>query len=73
MPAAIQNQAAKRADYETRGACAENAQHRRLVFAWHEYDRADQPDTPTVYRPGDLAEAEPAVPGWRISVDEVFA
>jgi len=33
--------------------------------------RAPQPE-PTVYRRGDLAEAEPAVPGWRMPVDELF-
>jgi hypothetical protein len=27
---------------------------------------------PTIYRRGELAEAEPAVPGWRLSVDELF-
>jgi Uma2 family endonuclease len=32
--------------------------------------RAGQP--PAVFRRGDLADAEPAVPGWRIAVDEVF-
>jgi len=26
----------------------------------------------TVYRRGQVAEAEPAVPGWRMSVDELF-
>ena len=26
-----------------------------------------------VYRSGDTAEAEPAVPGWRMTVDEIFA
>ena len=35
--------------------------------------RATAPDAPTVYRRGDVAEAEPAVPGWRIPVDELFA
>jgi Uma2 family endonuclease len=34
--------------------------------------RPDQPDQPTVYRRGDVAEAEPAVPGWRLGVDELF-
>jgi Uma2 family endonuclease len=34
--------------------------------------RADQPDVPTIYRRGDVAEAEPAVPGWRMPVDELF-
>ena len=35
--------------------------------------RADRPDTPDVYRRGEVAEAEPAVPGWRFAVDELFA
>lgn len=34
--------------------------------------RATSPDAPTIYRRGDVAEAEPAVPGWAISVDELF-
>ena len=34
--------------------------------------RATDPANPTVYRRGDTAEAEPAVPGWRMSVDERF-
>ena len=32
--------------------------------------RAADPDNPTVYRKGDVAEAEPALPGWRIPVDD---
>jgi Uma2 family endonuclease len=35
--------------------------------------RASAPDTPTIYRRGDMAEAEPAVPGWRLPVDELFS
>ena len=35
--------------------------------------RADAPDQPVRFAPGQIAEAEPAVPGWRIPVDEVFA
>jgi hypothetical protein len=31
--------------------------------------RADNPDHPTIYRWGQVAEAEPAVPGWRMPVD----
>ena len=34
--------------------------------------RATDPDTPTIYRRGDMAEAEPAVPGWRLSVSDLF-
>jgi Uma2 family endonuclease len=35
--------------------------------------RAGEPATPTVYRRGDVAEAEPAVPGWSMPVDNLFA
>lgn len=34
--------------------------------------RASAPDAPTVYHRGQLAEAEPAVPGWTMPVDELF-
>ena len=34
--------------------------------------RAASPDQPTIYRRGQLAEAEPAVPGWKMPVDELF-
>lgn len=34
--------------------------------------RRDDPDNPTIYRRGDTAGAEPAVPGWRMPVDELF-
>ena len=34
--------------------------------------RASDPDNPTMYRRGDIASAEPAVPGWQMPVDELF-
>ena len=34
--------------------------------------RATDPGNPTMYRRGDSAEAEPAVPGWRMAVDALF-
>ncbi|MBC7922780.1 MAG: Uma2 family endonuclease [Ferruginibacter sp.] len=34
--------------------------------------RAADPGTPTVYRRGEMAEAEPAVPGWQMRVDKLF-
>lgn len=34
--------------------------------------RADDPENPTIYRRGEMAEAEPALPGWRIAVDALF-
>jgi Uma2 family endonuclease len=35
--------------------------------------RADAPDQPAVYHKGQAAEAEPALPGWRLPVDAIFA
>jgi Uma2 family endonuclease len=32
----------------------------------------DNPDHATVYHRGEIAEAEPAVPGWSIAVDDLF-
>lgn len=34
--------------------------------------RASDPNNPTIYRQGEIAEAEPAVPGWKMPVDELF-
>ncbi len=34
---------------------------------------AKSPDTPTIFCRDDIADAEPAVPGWRMSVDELFS
>jgi Uma2 family endonuclease len=34
--------------------------------------RVSDPDNPTIYRRGEMAEAEPAVPGWRIAVNDLF-
>jgi Uma2 family endonuclease len=34
--------------------------------------RATDPEHPTIYRRGEQAEAEPAVPGWTMSVDDLF-
>ena len=34
--------------------------------------RSSDPDNPTVYRRGEVAEAEPAVPGWTMPVDDLF-
>jgi Uma2 family endonuclease len=70
-PAAEAEMAAKRADYIAAGT--------RVVWdvdpeaeLVHVY-RADDPTTPTTFRRGEVADAEPAVPGWRIALDEVFA
>ena len=34
--------------------------------------RASAPNNPTIYRRGEIAEAEPAVPGWNMPVDDLF-
>jgi Uma2 family endonuclease len=34
--------------------------------------RAVEPENPTLYRRGESAEAEPALPGWTMSVDDLF-
>lgn len=34
--------------------------------------RASAPTQPTTYRRGQGAEAEPAVPGWQMAVDQIF-
>ena len=31
------------------------------------------PDQPVIFRRGAIADAEPAVPGWRMKVDDIFA
>ena len=69
-PAAEEEMAAKRADYFAAGA--------RVVWDVDllgedvvKVYRADA-EAPTVYRRGETAEAEPAVPGWRLEVDRLF-
>ncbi|MGH9760575.1 MAG: Uma2 family endonuclease [Blastocatellia bacterium] len=36
------------------------------------YDAAN-PNSPRIFRRGEIADAEPALPGWRIPVDELFS
>ena len=36
------------------------------------YD-VNNPDNPKIFRRGDVADAEPVVPGWKISVNELFS
>ena len=35
--------------------------------------RSSDPEHPTTFHRGDIADAEPAVPGWRVPVDWIFA
>lgn len=34
--------------------------------------RAEDPDNPVIYRSDEIAEAEPALPGWTLSVDDLL-
>ena len=34
--------------------------------------RRDNPDTPKIFRRGETADAEPALPNWEIAVDDLF-
>jgi hypothetical protein len=36
------------------------------------YKESD-PENPVIFRRGEMADAEPAIPGWRMAVDELFA
>jgi Uma2 family endonuclease len=35
--------------------------------------RANDPENPAVYRRGEAADGEPALPGWKLPVDDLFA
>lgn len=62
---------AKRADYFTAGTLVVwdvDLLSEDVVRVY----RASDPNHPKVYRRGEMAEAEPAVPGWRMPVDELF-
>jgi hypothetical protein len=34
--------------------------------------KASDPDNLVIFRRGDIADTEPAVPGWRMAVEELF-
>jgi Uma2 family endonuclease len=69
--AAEADMATKRADYFAAGTLVVwDVDPIAQAVAVH---KAPAPAQPVVYRPGETAEAEPAVPGWRMPVDEVFA
>jgi Uma2 family endonuclease len=70
-PKAEARMAAKRAEYFAAGTLVVwdvDLLRHRVVRVY----RASEPAAPTVYRPGEVAEAEPAVPGWSMPVDELF-
>ncbi len=61
----------KRSDYFAAGTLVvwDVNPRERIIYAY----RYDRPDEPAVFGVGQVADAEPALPGWRVSVDEVFA
>lgn len=70
-PRAEREMAAKRADYFAAGT----------LVVWDvdllsddiiRVYRASDPETPAIYRRGEIAEAEPAVPGWTFAVNDLF-
>ena len=70
-PKAEEKMAEKRADYFATGT--------RVVWdvdllakVVRSYS-ADAPDSPLIFRRGETAHAEPAVPGWSMPVDDLFA
>ena len=70
-PAAEREMAAKRADYFACGTLVVwdvDLLSEDVVKVY----RASDPDHPTIYRRGEIAEAEPAVPGWRMPIDDLF-
>jgi Uma2 family endonuclease len=69
--AAEAEMAAKRADYFAAGTLVvwDVDPLAETVTAY----RASDPRKPLVYRKGDVADAEPAVPGWRIAVNDIFS
>ena len=70
-PAAELAMAAKRADYFAAGTLVVwdvDVLRERLVRVY----RASDPSTPTVFRRGERADAEPALRGWTMPVDDLF-
>lgn len=62
----------KIADYFAAGAQVVwdvDLQSEEVIKKYHAAD----PEHPTIFRRGDLADAEPAVPGWTFAVDSLFA
>lgn len=70
-PAAEQAMAQKRADYFSAGTLVvwDVDVLRDMVVRVY---RSTEPTHPTIYGKGELAEAEPAVPGWTMPVDDLL-
>jgi Uma2 family endonuclease len=70
-PAAEQEMANKRADYFAAGTQVVwdvDMIRDKVVRVY----RASAPERPTIYAVGDFADAEPALPGWRMAVADLL-
>ena len=70
-PVAERTMAAKRADYFAAGTLLVwdvDVLRQHVVRVY----RASAPETPTILHRGERADAEPALPGWSMPVDDVF-
>jgi Uma2 family endonuclease len=70
-PAAERAMQAKRADYFACGTQVVwdvDLQSEDVIKSY----KVSDPDNPVIFRRGEIADAEPAVPGWRMAVDELF-
>ncbi len=69
-PASDAEYTAKRADYFAAGTTVvwDVNPRERTVARF----RADAPDLPRIFGMDDIADAEPALPGWRMAVRDIF-
>jgi Uma2 family endonuclease len=70
-PTAEREMAAKRADYFACGTLVVwdvDVQSDDVIKSY----QASDPNHPMIFRRGDIADAEPAVPGWRMAVNDLF-
>ena len=70
-PKAEERMASKRADYFAAGTLVVwdvDVLREKLVRVYRSGDR----DNPTIYHSADAAEAEPALPGWKMSLHDLF-
>ena len=70
-PAAEREITAKRADYFACGTLAVWDVDLLSEDVIKSY-KASDPEHPVIFRRGDIADAEPAVPGWRMPVNDLF-
>jgi Uma2 family endonuclease len=70
-PAAEREMAAKRADYFACGTLVVwdvDLQSEDVIKSY----KASDPEHPVIFQRGDMADAEPAVPGWQMPVNDLF-